>query len=79
MGLAGDQVDKACLVRGPRRELVHVSEGTAQAVVGRRFRVPCAARLTDIAGSPPRRVLEARCGLQSRRPGGNSRRGRGET
>jgi len=26
----------------------------AQAAAGRRFRVPCAARLTDNAGSPPR-------------------------
>src|SRR5439155_6617248 len=79
VGVAGGGVDEACLVRRPRRELVRVGEESCAS--GGRTAISRAVR-----GAPNRqcgiaaaRVLEARCGLQSRQPGGDSRRGRGET
>src|SRR5512147_910394 len=87
LALARGRVGKARRARGASRELVVV-------VAGRRFRVPCAARLTELAGSPPGNglgldlasvdrsphgpSLAPLSGLQSRRPGGATRRGRGE-
>ena len=78
MVVADGRVGEARLARGPRRELVRVGkirrESGGRTAISRAVRGTPSQRL----GSPPRRVLEARCGQQSRQPGGVSRRGRGK-
>lgn len=72
-----DRLSCASVARA-QGELRALPDDSSPGMQYRRFRVPCAALPTDIAGSPPDR-LEVDAVTSRGMPGGETRRGRDET